>query len=552
MANEITIIIKARKETEKTFEELKLESLKAGEEAGRAYKEGFKEGAGKLEEDPEIKNSGAKVGDELGQEIHDHVTEKISEVKDDPAIETSGHDIGDRLGSRMKEGLDHGFGDALQKRFNEFASGKFEEKVKVKFDENTKRSWSQDMESALRDGFRGAASEVGNAFSNTKWNFGSLAAYLVPAIIAFSPALGAAISAGLGLAIGGGVVATGIVAGLKNPFVHGALIDFKNRAGKIFHEFGQFFTPALLDFFNGNGKTGGMIGLLKQLQPELQKTGQVLGPVADKIGNGLVGFLSELMPRILDASRLSAPLLTVLADDLPRLGNAIGAFFKTIAKNSPETAIFFDDLINQLIGVLDTLAQIISFLTKMYLTAKWAALNIAGVFVNEFARIITAADKAFGWIPGIGPKLHKAAKDAQKFAGDINRDLAQIHGREVEIRIRTVFIGVGNVLANLPKNLFGGKASGGITGSANGASPSGLTWVGEHGPELMDAPAGSRIYSHGDSQRMAGGLDGAGGTMIVQLHLDGRVLAQAMVDPQRKFVQQNFGGNVQRAYGMGA
>ncbi|MFF4933572.1 phage tail tape measure protein [Streptomyces griseofuscus] len=49
-----------------------------------------------------------------------------------------------------------------------------------------------------------------------------------------------------------------------------------------------------------------------------------------------------------------------------------------------------------------------------------------------------------------------------------------------------------------------GKATGGIVGAAaNGGLRSNLTWVGEQGPELLDLPAGSRVWSQPDSQRMA-------------------------------------------------
>lgn len=41
----------------------------------------------------------------------------------------------------------------------------------------------------------------------------------------------------------------------------------------------------------------------------------------------------------------------------------------------------------------------------------------------------------------------------------------------------------------------GHKAAGGVVGS-------GLTWVGEHGPELLDPGAGSRVYSNPDSKRL--------------------------------------------------
>jgi hypothetical protein len=51
---------------------------------------------------------------------------------------------------------------------------------------------------------------------------------------------------------------------------------------------------------------------------------------------------------------------------------------------------------------------------------------------------------------------------------------------------------------------FGKKASGGVVGmAASGGIRSGLTWVGEQGPELADLPVGSRVWSNPDSRRKA-------------------------------------------------
>ncbi|MGY4994079.1 phage tail protein [Streptomyces sp. 900105245] len=54
------------------------------------------------------------------------------------------------------------------------------------------------------------------------------------------------------------------------------------------------------------------------------------------------------------------------------------------------------------------------------------------------------------------------------------------------------------------KHGHGKKAAGGIVGAAaSGGLRSSLTWVGEQGPELLDLPAGSRVWSNPDSRRKA-------------------------------------------------
>jgi hypothetical protein len=112
-----------------------------------------------------------------------------------------------------------------------------------------------------------------------------------------------------------------------------------------------------------------------------------------------------------------------------------------------------------------------------------------------------------------------------------------------------------STLSPNPTTLAHGLAHGGVSGAANGATSSGLTWVGETGPELLDLPPGTGVQTAGDSQRTAAKMGGGGGdgsTMHVNFMLDGKVLAAALVDPQRKIVRQLYGGSVQAAYGAGA
>lgn len=180
-----------------------------------------------------------------------------------------------------------------------------------------------------------------------------------------------------------------------------------------------------------------------------------------------------------------------------------------------------------------------------YVSAASKAGTGTGHLTDEQKALLRAAGASNGTIKALDTSLQNAYKAAHK-----------LDNFNIDITVTEHFKQTGKYIspsqfAN-PTQLYSGLASGGIKGAASGATSSGLTWVGENGPELMSLPAGTAVKSAGDSRRLAGGMDGAGGAMIVQLHVDGHVIAQAMVDPQRKFVQQNFGGNVQKAYGVGA
>lgn len=95
-----------------------------------------------------------------------------------------------------------------------------------------------------------------------------------------------------------------------------------------------------------------------------------------------------------------------------------------------------------------------------------------------------------------------------------------------------------------------GYAHGGVIGAAGGGPRSRMTLVGEQGPELVDLAPGSRVRSSPDTKRMlAGGHAGGGQPIVVQLQLDGRQIAQVLIDPLRGEIQAK-GGNVQAALGQ--
>lgn len=97
------------------------------------------------------------------------------------------------------------------------------------------------------------------------------------------------------------------------------------------------------------------------------------------------------------------------------------------------------------------------------------------------------------------------------------------------------------------------QAHGGIGGAASGGMRNGLTLVGEEGPELAEIAPGGRVWSNPDTRRMLSDSGGGagGGPLVVQLVIDGRVLAEQLVEPTRNMVARQAGGNAQQFFGQG-
>lgn len=135
----------------------------------------------------------------------------------------------------------------------------------------------------------------------------------------------------------------------------------------------------------------------------------------------------------------------------------------------------------------------------------------ANLIIGMMGLTLEAAARAFGWIPGIGPKLQKARDEFRQFCEDTARMLNAIPDAHVNIFIERKFLGPALGGANG----YRGLATGGISTAAGGGARNGLTLVGERGAELVQLPQGSRVYPHANTQQMLG--NGAGGTVKVEL-----------------------------------
>jgi phage-related protein len=150
-----------------------------------------------------------------------------------------------------------------------------------------------------------------------------------------------------------------------------------------------------------------------------------------------------------------------------------------------------------------------------------AAFRIAvRAILGYLGFIINGAARAFGWIPGIGPKLRAAAAAFNRFAASVNASLARIHNKQVTVTIRknTIEYSDGRVRSrsrNAPNTM---RAGGG--GLAIGVAYQ----VNEEGQELLRLnDRSATVIPHAQSRRM---LAGTGGGMTVIVNVAGSVIRE--------------------------
>lgn len=149
-----------------------------------------------------------------------------------------------------------------------------------------------------------------------------------------------------------------------------------------------------------------------------------------------------------------------------------------------------------LITVGTAVAAFVTFVGQAFKTMVATVLGVLGA-------IIGGAAKAFGWLPGIGPKLVAAAAEFEAFKNNVNRALNGIQ-RVVTVRVNaSVYV------------TSGGSVSGGVdqrTGNSRDSGLSGVSGWQRVAAEFASAQAGRRT----------GGPAALTATVSNVINLDGR------------------------------
>jgi hypothetical protein len=530
------------------------------------------------------------LGDTIAIDINKHVTERLQREADasagsgggfSRAGDTIGETIGKRVSERITERIKVDVSERLRDSRGRFLSangGKETVHVEVDVDQKTLTerlaAFGGNMQDKISGWFEGGISTgITSVFSGDFLSTilkGSLVA-LGASVLA--PALGGAIGAAVLTTLSGGAIAVGILGAMKDPRISKAFDSVKEALGfstaktpkdkknepmhGLFDSFSENFKGPLENFLApGNGGGGGVVGLIRQITPLVDQLGKALGPVADKLGNGIIGFLQNVLPSVITGMEAGGPLIETLADRLPGIGDALGDLFNTISNHADEADMFFNDFLHAIEFTIRAVSFLVATFLDMYKVVRGLFVALTATILNFVGVTIRSLADAFGWIPGLGPKLKKASADFDKFSANVIKKLSEVPDHKyIDIHLRTIFNGVGQTVGSITRQLRGigaaGHAHGGVVGTAaSGGSRNGLTLVGEQGPELADLAPGSSVYSNADSLRMAGmSGGGGGGVTVINLLVDGKLLARVLADPMRSFIRNSHGGSVQAAYG---
>lgn len=241
---------------------------------------------------------------------------------------------------------------------------------------------------------------------------GAIALGVAGAIVIGMPAIGAAIGAAVTLGVGGGALAAGIALAAKDPRVPAA---FRYMADGIMDQLADAATVFVEPLIQASYRFG---DAFSQIMPSIRNDFASLLPYVEQLADGAAGFVSAIMPGVDSLVGAAGPMLGVLAEELPKLGDAIGDFFSEIAAGGPGATQFLRDFFTWTEYSVRALGLLIGSLEKAYAAIR----GIAAIMTGDLQGGILLWDqfgdhskKSFQPLDKGADDLHKvsqAAKDA--------------------------------------------------------------------------------------------------------------------------------------------
>lgn len=297
-----------------------------------------------------------------------------------------------------------------------------------------------------------------------------------------------------------GISSFGRTAGYKRtPFEHGlgaptdinALVSSLNdAAGKIRAAFSGRTESNLIKHLNSVGKS------LIRYEKQLTSVTKSLASARDK--------LSSLKDA---ASQLSSSVKANLIGSANITKGASGEGTVTLASVKSGMIASRD----KVVAFASALKQLRAKGFSKSIIQQVAEAGIDGGGLETAGALLQASASEVSSINAVQSQIATAAGAAGKTTADTVyakaiKDQAAVVNKlaKQQERLEKSMASLAKSMEKLVSRALGHKASGGIVGAAaSGGLRSNLTWVGEHGPELLDLPAGSRVWSNPDSRRRA-------------------------------------------------
>lgn len=254
--------------------------------------------------------------------------------------------------------------------------------------------------------------------------------------------------------------------------------------------------PGLTSKLGGLSSIGaGLSGMMAPLKTFGGSVMSTLGTVASSVMpavSSIIGTVQQVLPVL---SSVISTVGTVVGQTAPIIASAISAFGTVITTIAPVVKTIFDGIGSKVSTVIGIISDNMGWITDVISTAAPVIKDILSTAWSVISPIMDACINVFRVLLGVVKKVFPTIQKVIEKVWTVIKPIVSGIGTV----IGGISSGIGWIADKLGVGSGDGKAGNNATGTQSWRG--GMTWVGEHGPELMALPKGTRITSNQQSKR---------------------------------------------------
>lgn len=199
--------------------------------------------------------------------------------------------------------------------------------------------------------------------------------------ILVTPVIGAAISAAILGGVGAGGLVGGIALAARDPAVKTAAEDLSSAVSAGFSQSASPFVQPLVDSLDQLSTTG--VNAAEALKPGFDALSGTIGPLTD----GIDGLVDGGLPGLTSALKAAAPVVRVLANELPGLGEDLGDALETFSEDPDGAVLAVKALVDGTGKAAKFIASTASTLSSIYENTVRFGASATGVLEDIFGAV---------------------------------------------------------------------------------------------------------------------------------------------------------------------
>ena len=222
-----------------------------------------------------------------------------------------------------------------------------------------------------------------------------------------------------------------------------------------------------------------------------------------EMGTGILQSLVPAMSGITSMLQGALPTFTAIGN---AIGQGIGGAVSFLSSQMPVLQPIFQEVWQSVSSIIQTTAPIIGQAIKALWPVFMGVFRVASVALNGISQVVSVvAPYVKSAISAIAPSLKNVGSVLTTVGNTFKRVFTSIMNivKKAYNFVKPLIDGIGNALSSVTGFISGG-VSRFLGGNATGTKywSGGLSVVGEHGPELVQMPSGSKVFTNRESRAM--------------------------------------------------